>query len=150
MCWIDLSSFVFVFSSSHIGGSDRRHFLFVHSIMRTNLLCTLLAAHVCCVASFVTSRQFASSRRPSPASMVGFEHGGRFATSALCVKPRRQFFSSVASAASCGLLLPDARALELAPASASLPAGLLESRVTGNVLAPPPYGMEGTDIFYPT
>ena len=27
--------------------------------------------------------------------------------------------------------------------------GLLESRVKGNALNPPPYGMEGTDIFYP-
>ncbi len=36
-----------------------------------------------------------------------------------------------------------------APASASLPSGLLDSRVQGNVLAPPPYGMEGPDIFYP-
>ena len=37
----------------------------------------------------------------------------------------------------------------VAPASASLPSGLLDSRVQGNVLAPPPYGMEGSDIFYP-
>mmetsp|Transcript_14360 Transcript_14360/g.21495 ORF Transcript_14360/g.21495 Transcript_14360/m.21495 type:complete len:411 (-) Transcript_14360:274-1506(-) len=28
--------------------------------------------------------------------------------------------------------------------------GLLESRVTENVLSPPPYGMEGNDIFYPS
>lgn len=27
--------------------------------------------------------------------------------------------------------------------------GLLESRVKGNALNPPPYGMEGADIFYP-
>lgn len=33
--------------------------------------------------------------------------------------------------------------------STSLPSGLLDSRVQGNVLAPPPYGMEGPDIFYP-
>lgn len=28
--------------------------------------------------------------------------------------------------------------------------GLLESRVLENVLSPPPYGMEGTDVFYPS
>lgn len=27
--------------------------------------------------------------------------------------------------------------------------GLLESRVVSNVLSPPPYGMEGSDVFYP-
>lgn len=36
------------------------------------------------------------------------------------------------------------------PDSADLPDGLLEARVTGNVLSPPPYGMEGDDIYYPT
>ena len=35
------------------------------------------------------------------------------------------------------------------PESATLEPGLLESRVLGNVLAPPPFGMEGPDIFYP-
>ena len=34
--------------------------------------------------------------------------------------------------------------------SRSLPAGLLESRVDGNVLSPPPYGMECGDIRYPS
>jgi hypothetical protein len=34
--------------------------------------------------------------------------------------------------------------------SAQLETGLLESRVQSNVLNPPPYGMEGTDIFYPS
>lgn len=34
--------------------------------------------------------------------------------------------------------------------SAELGAGLLEARVTENVLSPPPYGMEATDIFYPS
>ncbi|KAL3924113.1 MAG: hypothetical protein SGILL_001244 [Bacillariaceae sp.] len=36
------------------------------------------------------------------------------------------------------------------PESAKLESGLLESRVSSNVLNPPPYGMEGTDIFYPS
>ena len=36
------------------------------------------------------------------------------------------------------------------PNSADLPDGLLEARVTGNVLSPPPYGMERDDIYYPT
>ena len=34
--------------------------------------------------------------------------------------------------------------------SRSLPVGLLESRVDGNVLSPPPYGMETGDIVYPS
>jgi len=34
--------------------------------------------------------------------------------------------------------------------SPNLPAGLLESRLSSNVLEPPPFGMEGTDIFYPS
>ena len=34
--------------------------------------------------------------------------------------------------------------------STTLPAGLLDARVTENVLSPPPYGMEGTDVFYPS
>ena len=34
--------------------------------------------------------------------------------------------------------------------SANLPAGLLESRLSGNVLEPPPFGMESSDIFYPS
>lgn len=33
--------------------------------------------------------------------------------------------------------------------SVELQVGLLESRVTENVLSPPPYGMETTDVFYP-
>lgn len=37
----------------------------------------------------------------------------------------------------------------LLPSSATLENGLLESRVLSNVLFPPPYGMEGSDIFYP-
>ena len=47
------------------------------------------------------------------------------------------------------LYMPKAGALDIVPQSASLPNGLLDSRVEGNVLAPPPYGMEGPDIFYP-
>jgi hypothetical protein len=35
-------------------------------------------------------------------------------------------------------------------ASLELENGLLESRVLSNVLNPPPYGMEGTDVFYPS
>ena len=62
---------------------------------------------------------------------------GTVAVAALGTHPR------VASAAASieGVLV--------APLSASLPSGLLDSRVQGNVLAPPPYGMEGSDIFYP-
>lgn len=34
--------------------------------------------------------------------------------------------------------------------SSDLESGLLDGRVTENVLSPPPYGMEGSDIFYPS
>eukprot|EP00536_Pseudo-nitzschia_multiseries_P006244 jgi/Psemu1/318858/estExt_fgenesh1_pm.C_1300016 len=34
--------------------------------------------------------------------------------------------------------------------SSNLPPGLLESRISSNILEPPPFGMEGTDIFYPS
>jgi len=34
--------------------------------------------------------------------------------------------------------------------SSNLPPGLLESRLSSNILEPPPFGMEGTDIFYPS
>ena len=34
--------------------------------------------------------------------------------------------------------------------SAKLDLGLLESRVASNVVNPPPYGMEGADVFYPS
>ena len=34
--------------------------------------------------------------------------------------------------------------------SAGLESGLLESRVLSNVLNPPPYGMEGPDVYYPS
>jgi hypothetical protein len=34
--------------------------------------------------------------------------------------------------------------------SLSLPSGLLESRVTENLLSPPPYGMEAADVLYPS
>jgi hypothetical protein len=34
--------------------------------------------------------------------------------------------------------------------STSLPDGLLEGRVLENILQPPPYGMEGPDVFYPS
>ena len=34
--------------------------------------------------------------------------------------------------------------------SSNLPSGLLESRLSSNILEPPPFGMEGTDIFYPS
>jgi hypothetical protein len=36
------------------------------------------------------------------------------------------------------------------PESPRFEAGLLESRVESNALDPPSYGMEGTDIFYPS
>lgn len=37
-----------------------------------------------------------------------------------------------------------------ADSATDLPAGLLDSRITETVLSPPPYGMEGTDVFYPS
>ena len=60
--------------------------------------------------------------------------------------------------ASQALLVPQASAEDsvlsqlMAPqaASSDLESGLLESRVLSNVLNPPPYGMEGTDVFYPS
>lgn len=53
------------------------------------------------------------------------------------------FSMSAAQAADMPLLVQTA-------ASLSLESGLLESRVTENVLSPPPYGLEGSDIFYPS
>ncbi len=38
---------------------------------------------------------------------------------------------------------------QLQAESSNLPDGLLESRLSSNVMEPPPFGMEGTDIFYP-
>ena len=35
-------------------------------------------------------------------------------------------------------------------AAQPLPDGLLESRLSSNVMEPPPFGMESTDIFYPS
>jgi hypothetical protein len=35
-------------------------------------------------------------------------------------------------------------------AQETLPDGLLESRLSSNVMEPPPFGMESTDIFYPS
>ena len=60
---------------------------------------------------------------------------------------RRQALTTAATT----ILLPDAaRALVVPASSSELPAGLLESRVLENVLSPPPYGMEGSDVFYPS
>ena len=36
------------------------------------------------------------------------------------------------------------------PQSSNFPDGLLESRLSSNVMEPPPFGMESTDIFYPS
>ena len=52
--------------------------------------------------------------------------------------------SSAASSASSLSLNPQVSE------SALLEPGLLDARVTENVLSPPPYGMEGPDIFYPS
>lgn len=57
---------------------------------------------------------------------------------------RAATLESSSSSSSSVLPIPPAAA-----ASRELPSGLLESRVTENVLSPPPYGMEEADILYP-
>lgn len=60
-------------------------------------------------------------------------------------------FAIVDSSASASGLSQSLMASELPQSGASdLPYGLLESRLSSNVLEPPPFGMEGTDIFYPS
>jgi hypothetical protein len=46
--------------------------------------------------------------------------------------------------------LSDLIASQQQASSSELEPGLLQGRVEENVLSPPPYGMEGTDIFYPS
>lgn len=57
------------------------------------------------------------------------------------------FYSSQTNAASAAETAT--ASFQQSAESLSLPVGLLESRVESNVLAPPPYGMERNDIFYP-
>lgn len=47
------------------------------------------------------------------------------------------------------LALSDLISTQTQAESSQMQIGLLESRVTENVLSPPPYGMEGPDVFYP-
>lgn len=66
---------------------------------------------------------------------------------------RRQAILTIATTVSTlGLLgsVANAEMLPLPAASTDLPAGLLETRVQDNVMSPPQYGMESTDIFYPS
>jgi hypothetical protein len=51
----------------------------------------------------------------------------------------------VAQATDPGSILSELTTAE----SVALETGLLDSRVTENLLSPPPFGMEGPDVFYP-
>jgi hypothetical protein len=57
--------------------------------------------------------------------------------------------TTVVATSLIGASAANADMMQLSAQSTALPAGLLESRVLDNVLSPPPYGMEGTDVFYP-
>jgi hypothetical protein len=62
---------------------------------------------------------------------------------------RRDFVQiTVASSASASLVPSVGHAMEV-ESSSNLQIGLLESRVLENVLSPPPYQLEGSDIYYP-
>lgn len=65
---------------------------------------------------------------------------------------RRTFFSGVVVVGECIALSggEPAFAINDQASSSKLPTGLLESRLESNVLEPPPYGMESSDIFYPS
>jgi hypothetical protein len=65
------------------------------------------------------------------------------------VMGRGLVFSTIGSICPLAASAAPLEGVLVAAPSASLPSGLLDSRVQGNVLAPPPYGMEGPDIFYP-
>ncbi|KAG7355181.1 hypothetical protein IV203_004537 [Nitzschia inconspicua] len=60
------------------------------------------------------------------------------------------FLNSLLIGTSFPSSVPANAAAVLPSESVKLDVGLLESRVDSNVLNPPPYGMEGTDIFYPS
>jgi hypothetical protein len=69
---------------------------------------------------------------------------------------RRAFLSSIGwAASSLPAFATDSSALssllssQTQAESSSMQTGLLESRVTENLLSPPSYGMEGPDVFYP-
>lgn len=69
---------------------------------------------------------------------------------------RRAFLSSIGwaaislpASATDSSVLSSLLSTQTQAESSLLQSGLLESRVTENVLAPPSYGMEGPDIFYP-
>lgn len=75
------------------------------------------------------------------------EHNNKWPTTGDATFSRRQALTTAATT----ILLPDAaRALVVPASSSELPSGLLESRVLENVLSPPPYGMEGSDVYYPS
>lgn len=68
---------------------------------------------------------------------------------------RRRFSYGIAGVVGGAVLPTAAQAADLPlvgvqAESLSLQSGLLESRVTENVLSPPPYGLEGPDVFYPS
>lgn len=64
---------------------------------------------------------------------------------------RRTFFSGAVLVGEWIALSGEpAFAINEQSSSSKLPTGLLESRLESNVLEPPPYGMESSDIFYPS
>ena len=67
----------------------------------------------------------------------------RQATSLLTTTAAATTLGWFGSTANAEMMQIQAESIDLAP-------GLLASRVIGNVLSPPPYGMEGPDIFYPS
>jgi hypothetical protein len=70
--------------------------------------------------------------------------------SRLYCSTRRDFLqTTIASSTAASLLVPSVSHAAIEAESTNLQTGLLESRVLGNVLSPPPYQLEGSDIYYP-
>lgn len=70
--------------------------------------------------------------------------------SKLYCSTRRDFLqTTIASSAATSLLVPSVGHASIEAESTNLQTGLLESRVLENVLSPPPYQLEGSDIYYP-
>jgi len=83
-----------------------------------------------------------SSSAFSPAPFLNYKHHSLLLLGAQ--QSRRKVVQTIATGT------PFVFANHPSGAEETLENGLLESRVLENVLGPPPYGMEGTDIFYPS
>ena len=65
------------------------------------------------------------------------------------ISRRNIFQNSIAASLYVQYLLPPPKRAYAVESSMDLPNGLLEARVLENVLSPPPYGMESSDVLYP-